>query len=880
MRKKTIGLILILMILIFSVLVHSTFAFNDRQKPKEEKENSYLVGFKKDADIAGFIEKKKLKEKKHKKLKHQKTIAIQLTKSEVEEIQEHTDITFVEEDAQVSLSNSDASIQSVPWGIQEIGSLDAQNTGADGKSIKIAVLDTGIASHPDLAIKGGASFVDSIDFSDDNGHGTHVAGSIAALNNEFGILGVAPEAEIYSLKVLDRSGSGSYSNVIHAIEWAVDNQINIISMSFGGNAQSQAFHEAIKYANEKGILLIAAAGNAGFGTETETYPALYPEVISVGAIDSNYTRAPFSSTGNELDLMAPGVNILSTTMDGNYGFLSGTSMATPHVTGAAASYWSSNPSLSNEEVKERLLETAIPLGDKLEYGQGKVSLVTALGLEAKPTVPEEQNNEESSSSMSGLRQYEKKISQIAKSFVYLIDKAREAGNEGLAKKMEEDYNILVIENRNLFKELDDIFTENLDGLEINSDDYYDANHETFTKLHEYFDRKLLSYMNELGINSEVLLKDISAKLGQNLTLDQPIDIQLGTGVSEVYTYIPSVTRSYKIYTGPYAATGSTNDTVLEVYSDSALTSLVASNDNANNTVFSEIKANLSAGVTYYIKILPKTTSGSVYARLTVSNDYPPVALTLNTPIDVDVPSGDSKIFSFNTSVNGSFKFSTTYYGGVSSSGTSDTLLYVYTDSLLTKQIAYNDDANGSLFSEVNLNLAAGSTVYVKLRGYSSRSVHARINVTKNTQSFTLIQQNQSIDVNVEEKQFKAYSFTPSLSGGFQFYTGPIYGTGASSDTLLYLYEDSSLTKLLASNDNWGGTTFSNIRYRLLAGKTYYLVLRGYAQQAISTRLTINAGNLYFYDAHGKLDYVLLSDGRVFDYQYDVNGNLIKKVLQP
>jgi hypothetical protein len=880
MKKKSVSVFVFTIILLFQLIFHTTFASNNTEKSKEDKEDSYLIGFKQEEDIPRFLDHKKLKEKKHQKLKHQKTVAIKLTKTEVEEIMGDPNITFIEEDAEVNLSTSDSSIQSIPWGIQDIGAIEAQKNGAIGTSIKIAVLDTGISNHPDLAVKGGASFVEgSAEFMDDNGHGTHVAGTIAALNNEMGVIGVAPKAEIYSLKVLDQNGSGNYSNVIQAIEWAIDNQINIISMSFGGNVSSEALHEAIQYANGQGILLIAAAGNAGSGIETEAYPALYPEVISVGAIDSTNTRAAFSSTGNELDLMAPGVNILSTTMDGNYGFLSGTSMAAPHVTGAAASYWSVNPTLSNEQVKQNLLETATDLGENHEYGEGKINLLAALGLETQQPLPEENNNNVPPSSFSVLRQYEDRMAHLANSFLYLKNKALEAGNEGLAKLIEEDYNILIIENRNLFKPLDETFTDNPEGLNLSSNDYFEANVESFSKLEGYFNQKLLSFMNELGVNSEAL-KDISANLGTNLILDQPIDIQLGTGLSEVYTFTPSVTGSYKIYTGPYASTGTTNDTVVEVYSDAGLNTLVASNDNANNTLFSEIKTDLTANVTYHIKIQPKTTSDSVYARLTVSNNYPPVPLALNTPLDVDIVSGDSKIFSFNTSVNGSFKFTTTYYGGTSSSGSSDTVLYVYTDNVLTKQIAYNDDSNGSLFSEISLNLASGSTVYIKLRGYSSRSVHARINVSKNIQTFTQIQKNTPIDVNVGEKQFAAYSFTPSDSGIYQLFTGPIYGTGSSNDTYLYLYEDANLTKLLSSNDDWGGTLFSRIRYKLTAGKTYYVVLNGYARQAISTRLTVSAGNQYFYDSHGKLDYVLLSNGRILDYQYDANGNLVKKVLQP
>ncbi|HJV47460.1 MAG TPA: S8 family serine peptidase, partial [Bacillota bacterium] len=182
--------------------------------------------------------------------------------------------------------------ETIPWGIQEIGADKAHNENLDGKNIKIAILDTGVSNHPDLNIASGVSFVEESDTNtDSNGHGTMVAGVIAALENKEGIVGVAPRADIFSVKVLDSQGSGSYSQVIEGIDWAIQNGMNIISLSLGGTIDSQALHEAIQKATSKGILVVAAAGNNGAGEETELYPALYPEVISVGAIDQSRNRA-------------------------------------------------------------------------------------------------------------------------------------------------------------------------------------------------------------------------------------------------------------------------------------------------------------------------------------------------------------------------------------------------------------------------------------------------------------------------------------------------------------------------------------------------------------------------------------------------------------
>ncbi|MGN7472443.1 S8 family serine peptidase [Brevibacillus sp. SAFN-007a] len=257
---------------------------------------NYLIGLKNHVNAETFLERKGLKNKGHKKVKSTNALVISLTADEVKQVTNDTEVSFVEEDASVkiastgnvvsthaALENIESNTQTIPWGIQDIGVNYALQQSIVGDKVKIAVLDTGISHHPDLNLAGGVSLVTGVpDYTDDNGHGTHVAGTIAALHNDRGVVGAASHAQIYSVKVLDKDGNGSYSQVIQGIDWAIENKMNIVSMSLGGSVPSKALHDAIKKASERGILIIAAAGNNGAGLETETYPALFPEVISVG----------------------------------------------------------------------------------------------------------------------------------------------------------------------------------------------------------------------------------------------------------------------------------------------------------------------------------------------------------------------------------------------------------------------------------------------------------------------------------------------------------------------------------------------------------------------------------------------------------------------
>ncbi|AYL00936.1 serine protease Isp [Bacillus subtilis] len=265
-------------------------------------------------------------------------------------------------------------VNELPEGIKVIKAPEMWAKGVKGKNIKVAVLDTGCdTSHPDLKnqIIGGKNFTDDDGgkedaISDYNGHGTHVAGTIAANDSNGGIAGVAPEASLLIVKVLGgENGSGQYEWIINGINYAVEQKVDIISMSLGGPSDVPELEEAVK----NGVLVVCAAGNEGDGderTEELSYPAAYNEVIAVGSVSVARELSEFSNVNKEIDLVAPGENILSTLPNKKYGKLTGTSMAAPHVSGALAlikSYEeeSFQRKLSESEVFAQLIRRTLPL---------------------------------------------------------------------------------------------------------------------------------------------------------------------------------------------------------------------------------------------------------------------------------------------------------------------------------------------------------------------------------------------------------------------------------------------------------------------------------------------------------------------------------------
>lgn len=242
-------------------------------------------------------------------------------------------------------------ISEIPYGVQQINAPDIWKRGEKGAGTVVAILDTGIdTTHPDLVdrIIGGRNFTDEgdrDDFSDLNGHGTHVAGTIGATENDSGVVGVAPETKFLICKVLNRFGSGGYKGITDAIKWATKwegpngERVRVINMSLGGPYNDRSQYRAILEACAKGILVVVASGNEGDANEDTLeygYPALYNECVTVSACDAKKELAEFSSNSRQVDVIASGVDVISTYPKSQYAILSGTSMATPHVSGALA----------------------------------------------------------------------------------------------------------------------------------------------------------------------------------------------------------------------------------------------------------------------------------------------------------------------------------------------------------------------------------------------------------------------------------------------------------------------------------------------------------------------------------------------------------------
>lgn len=284
------------------------------------------------------------------------------------------------------------SVDNLPSGVNLIGADDfwAIET-TKGANVKIAILDTGCdINHPDLKdrIKEVRNFTSEdggvrFRVDDHDGHGTHVAGTIAASTNNSGLLGVAPNASLYILKVLTHSG-GTIDWLINAINYAIFLRVDIITMSLGTTYDDPRLHSVIKNAVANNISVVCAAGNSGDGsasTNEVNYPAAYPESICVGSVSDSLIPSSFTNSNDQIDLVAPGEAVVSTYPGNQYAALSGTSMATPHVTGALAliKNWSKNrfgKTLTEAELYTQLIKKTVDLGYDIRLtGSGMVYLV-------------------------------------------------------------------------------------------------------------------------------------------------------------------------------------------------------------------------------------------------------------------------------------------------------------------------------------------------------------------------------------------------------------------------------------------------------------------------------------------------------------------------
>jgi subtilisin family serine protease len=293
----------------------------------------------------------------------------------------------------VSKAAGDSPYEDVPklggnnWGADLIKAPTVWNNGHTGQGIIVAVIDTGVDyNHEDLKnniwintkeIAGngidddGNGYIDDVrgwnfdnknnNVLDNNGHGTHVSGTIAAENNGIGVTGIAYNSQIMPVKVLDANGSGSYSNITKGIYYAVDNGAKVINLSLGGDSANDTLKSAIEYASSKGVIVVMAAGNNG--DSIPSYPARYAynSGIAVGAVDQNNNFANFSNRSGSKEIAyitAPGVDVYSTVPNNQYDTYSGTSMAAPHIAGVVALMLSANPNLTESQVRQIIISTS------------------------------------------------------------------------------------------------------------------------------------------------------------------------------------------------------------------------------------------------------------------------------------------------------------------------------------------------------------------------------------------------------------------------------------------------------------------------------------------------------------------------------------------
>jgi subtilisin family serine protease len=290
---------------------------------------------------------------------------------------------------EAALQATPAAGEMIPWGLNQIGAPGAWRRGYLGQGITVAVVDTGIGPHVDIAAPlRGATFVPgSISYNDDNGHGTHVAGTIAARRgNGIGVVGIAPMARLLAVKVLARDGYSRGDSVALGVTWAANNGARVINMSLGSQQSSDSMRRAVIYARSRNVIICAAAGN-DYGSPV-SYPAAFDDTcLAVAATDQWNRRAVFSNRGPQLDISAPGVTVRSTYLANGYRELNGTSMATPHVAGVCAILLSRYPGMMPLDVQRQLEVTATPLGAPDQYGRGLVHAERAVTTTVRPASP-------------------------------------------------------------------------------------------------------------------------------------------------------------------------------------------------------------------------------------------------------------------------------------------------------------------------------------------------------------------------------------------------------------------------------------------------------------------------------------------------------------
>ncbi len=760
----------------------------------------------------------------------------ELTPSDVNNLIREGTVEYVELDQPIELAANKVQekdlqneAQQVPWGLYSIGA-NLVKEKETSKKVKVAVLDTGISSHSDLNIKGGISFVEGEpDYNDQQGHGTHMAGTISAVDDTYGIVGVAPDVDLYAVKVISAEGKGYTSSVIQAIDWAIDQQMDIINISFTSVEYSESLQKAIQTAHDKGILIFAAAGNSGNGSDNVRYPAKYPGVIGVGAVNTAHMRATFSATGDGVDLVAPGTNVLSTLTHNKYGVLSGTSSATAFASGAAALLWEQHPDWTSQQVEDRMLETATSLGESTQYGKGLINIAKALGIIDGPIAPLTDGEDPSLITLPTEPVVTPPVPGDLELASYDIVgnnqtiKAGEAASVSLKLSgglNHEDFHpratVTVApadDPNNVLNQYTKVFPDPKPDVDLVYEwkTTLDTVPGVYTiryaysgafgdgKMDNFFKITVLPASGEVQDTYEPNNTFATAKVvqeGESYVSYIPTKDDV-----DYYTFTATSTRTAKIQ----LYSSRTASYSISAYNDAqdVLTSAESASGNSG-----ELSLSIEKGKTYYLKIIG-------------SNGYfGSDAYTLS--IDGYVDSGLAPPTKLVT-VAGYTDISMTW------DEMPDATAYVI--QVNGKTVATITD---NLYTVEGLNSLTSYTLGVAAVYPTGTSKFT------NTRDTTLISEliiNVPQDSKLAAGKEQLFTFKPATTGVYYIYTGSYQNKGSKSFTDVKIFEDAAQSKLIAEGKDAIGTSFSAVKIPLAGGKTYYVRLSGFDHLAMQARIT-------------------------------------------
>ena len=811
----------------------------------------------------------------------------------------------------------------------DIDAAEAWDIQTGDPNLVIGVIDSGVDyNHPDLVdniwtnpgeIDGDGidndsnGYIDDIrgwdfayndnDPSDVDGHGTHVSGTIAGKgNNDVGVTGVAWNAKIMPLKFLDDTGSGYTSDAILALNYATAKGVKLTNNSWGGGGYSQGLYDAINSAGQQGALFIAAASN-DYGNNNDinpVYPASYdlPNIISVASTTRTDALSGFSNYGpTSVDLGAPGSEIYSTTLGGNYGYKSGTSMASPHVTGGAALVWSQNPTWTAQEVKNQLLQTtdAIPALSGITVSGGRLNINNALGSSTPPTPSIANDNFANRIFLDG-----PPVSTTG-SNIGATAELEEPSQNGPINSVWWSWTAPATETVNIntigsnFDTYLSVFTGfDLPNLTLIGVD--DDGGENFTSLVSLnaiagttYQIAVDGYDSNIGeialnivvppppndnfANAIALTGETATITGSNSGATGEVDEPTQSGITNSAWWYWTAPNSelYNIDT-----IGSNFDTYLSVYDGSDLPNLtlIGADDDGEANGTSLVSLNATAGTTYRIAVDGYSdATGAIQLNVAPPPPPPPNdnfanAIALTGEIASTKGSNRGATGEVDEPTQSEITNSAWWYWtapnselyNIDTRGSNfDTYLSVYDGSDIANLtlISANDDddAGESLTSLVSLNATAGTTYRIAVDGYLNATGAIQLNIappppdndnfangialTGATANATGSNRGATGEVGepAQNGQINSvwWTWTAPTTGNYTFDT-----IGSGYDTYLSLFTDTNLPSLalVAQNDDGGPDNTSRITQSVTAGTTYQIAVDGWSNSTGPINLNI------------------------------------------